>query len=158
MSPEDSADGEQTPDETQVLTFTLGAETYCVAIEYVSEIVDGGTLIPLPESATHVEGVMDLRGEMTTIVNPFEVLGTETKAMITDGGQTDNRIVVLDAEAVGADAPTGWLVSDVHDVRTISDDLLDTDAIRDSELLRGVISEENDDGFTLWVNPQQLLA
>lgn len=153
-----TADAESTPatDRTQVLTFTLSEETYCVAIDYVAEIVDGGTLTQLPDSGDHVEGVMDLRGETTTIINPFELLGTETEGLVTDGGHTDHRIVVLDSEALGADSPTGWLVSNVHDVRTVSQELLDTEAIGDSDLLRGLLSDE--EGFTLWVNPTRLLA
>lgn len=142
--------------KSQVLTFTLGEETYCVGIEYVAEIVDGGEVTALPDSEDHIEGVMNLRGETTTIINPFELLETETEAVVTDGGETSHRIVVLDTETVGADSPTGWLVSEVHEVRTTSQEMMDADAVEDGRFLKGLISDE--DGFTLWVNPDQLLA
>jgi purine-binding chemotaxis protein CheW len=156
MTAENVAADLPTDDEAQVLTFTLGAETYCVAIDYVAEIVDGGELTALPDSADHVEGVMDLRGETTTIVNPFTLFGTDTDALVTDGGLTESRIIVLDSESVGAESPVGWLVSEVHTVKTISTELLETDAIGENTLLRGVLSD--DDGFTLWVKPHGLLA
>ena len=57
----------------QVLGFTLDEETYCVSIDYVTEIVDVGELTAVPNSPPHVEGVMDLRGRTTAIVDPTVV-------------------------------------------------------------------------------------
>lgn len=142
--------------KSQVLTFTLGEETYCVGIDYVAEIVDGGEVTALPDSDAHVEGVMNLRGETTTVINPFELIETEPETVVTDGGETTHRIIVLDTETVEADSPTCWLVSEVHEVRTISQETIGTDAIENNRFLKGLISDN--DGFTLWVNPEQLLA
>lgn len=142
--------------ETQVLTFTLGEEEYCVDIEYVTEIVDGGELTTLPDSKEYVEGVMDLRGRTTTILNPTEILETDVSDLVTDGGRTDHRIIVLDSEALETESAVGWLVSNVHDVRAVSEDLVDADAVKHTDLIRGLISEK--DGFTIWVDPHQLCA
>lgn len=142
--------------ETQVLAFTLGEQDYCVGIDYISEIVDGDELTPLPETDAHIEGVMHLRGRTTTIVNPCEVLETDTSDVVTDGGRTDHRIVVLDSEATDGETPTGWLVSDVTEVKTVADELVDPEPIGGSTHLRGLVTE--DDGFMIWLNPLELVA
>lgn len=148
-----------TTDETQVLTFTLGDEEYCVDIEYVAEIVDGGEMTPIPNSADHVEGVMDLRDRTTTIVNPCRVLDTEgvdAEELMTDGGRTWNRIIVLDPETADTDGVTGWLVSDVEEVAEVSEEEIETGTLGDSGLLRGLVKDE--DGFTIWLDPEELIV
>ncbi len=146
-------------DTTQVLKFALGAEDYCVDISYIAEIVDGDGITAIPDSDPHVEGVMDLRGRTTTVVNPCEVLDTDStgaEEVVADGGVDQNRIVVLDSETVGADSTTGWVVSDVKEVMEVSEESLQAGNVGDTDLLRGVIKE--DDGFTLWVDPHELTA
>jgi purine-binding chemotaxis protein CheW len=146
-------------DTTQVLKFALGAEDYCVDIEYVAEIVDGEGLTVLPDSEPHVEGVMDLRGQTTTIVNPHAVLATdsiEEPDRLADGGVDQTRIVVLDSETVDADTTTGWVVSDVSEVVDVSESELEAGEVGDTDLLRGLIKE--DDEFTMWVDPHELTA
>jgi len=142
--------------ETQVLTFTLGEEDYCVPIEYVAEIVDGGSVRSLPDSDPHVVGITDLRGQTTTIVDPCERLDVDTDELVTDGGRADTRIVVLDSDALGTGSSTGWLVSDVDEVTTVTDETLDAESVGDTELLRGLIKD--DDGFTLWLDPTAFTA
>ena len=63
--------------DTQVLKFTLGDEDYCVDIDYVAEIAEGENMTAVPDSAPYVEGVMDLRGRTTTIINLCKVLDTD---------------------------------------------------------------------------------
>jgi len=140
----------------EVLRFRLGDSMYCLPIDYVSEIVGGETIQSLPNAAAHVEGVTDLRGQTTTVVDPSELLAVDTERLVTDGGRAKNRIVVLDSDALGTDSSTGWLVSAVTDVTTVDDRELDTDATADNELLRGFLKD--DDGFTLWVDPEAFAA
>ncbi|WP_338739579.1 chemotaxis protein CheW [Haloplanus salilacus] len=137
--------------ETEVLTFTLGDEDYCVAIDYVAEIVDGENIRSLPGSDPHVEGITSLRGQTTTVVDPTAVLDVDMDALRTDGGQAQHRIVVLDSEALGTESTIGWLGSGVQEVTHVADESLDTESIGDSDLLRGLIKD--DDGFTVWLDP-----
>lgn len=143
-------------DTTQVLTFSLGEEEFCVGIDYVAEIVDEQEMRSLPDTDPHVEGITDLRGETTTIVDPCELLNIDTEALLTDGGQSDNRIIVLDSETAGTDAPTGWLVSDVDAVMEVEEETLDADPVGDTDLLRGLIKDG--DEFTLWLDPHEFTA
>lgn len=143
-------------DTTQVLTFTLGGEDYCVPIDYVAEIVDEESIRSLPDTAPHVEGITDLRGQTTTIINPAALLDLDTRELLTDGGQAQSRIIVLDSETLGTDGATGWLVSDVDEVTDVDEDVLDAEGVADTDLLRGLITD--DDGFTLWLDPHEFTA
>ncbi len=143
---------------TQILTFTLGEEAYCVPIEYVAEIVDDSTVRSVPNTDPHVEGVTDLRGETTTIIDPSELLEVDTEAMLTDGGETRNRVVVLDADSLGTDSSMGWLVSTVNEVREVATDAIETGTVTDSDLLRGFLKDEDDDEFTIWLDTHELTA
>ncbi|MEF8826736.1 MAG: chemotaxis protein CheW, partial [Halapricum sp.] len=94
----------------QVLEFQLGEETYCVSIDYVTEIVDVGELTSVPNAPPHVEGVMDLRGRTTSIINPKVVFD------IADGSEAA-RIIVFDPEIADDDqGAVGWLVDEVYQV------------------------------------------
>ncbi|MFB6232760.1 MAG: chemotaxis protein CheW, partial [Haloarculaceae archaeon] len=98
----------------QVLEFTLNHETYCTNIEYVSEIVSrsDGDVTSVPNAPPHVEGVMDLRGDMTKIIDPRTVLSLDLSADV----DTEKVIVFSDAGDDGENV--GWAVTDVTEVST----------------------------------------
>lgn len=139
-----------TQTQSQVLEFDLGEKKYCVDITEVSEIIDKGSLTPIPNSAPHVEGVMDLRGQTTKIINPKKVLGIE--------GGDEKRIIVFDGSGSQTDDDTqtqtqtdlsGWLVDEVHEVIKVAEDDLD-ESVGD-ENVKGVIRDDGD--FVIWIEP-----
>lgn len=135
----------------QVLEFTLEEETYCVSIDYVTEIVDVGDLTTVPNSPRHVEGVMDLRGRTTSIVNPKAVFGLDDVA-------DPQRIIVYDPEIVDNQAAAGWLVDEVKQVVQVDPESVDRSPAEDDEAIRGVIKQngESDDetgDFVIWIDP-----
>lgn len=143
--------------EVEVLEFRLGSETYCVDIEYVAEIVERGEMTSVPNVEDHVEGLMDLRGRATAIVNPFSLLersDVDPSDLVADGGTGMDRIVVLDEDTVDADGATGWLVSDVNQVTTVARESVETDVVDDTDVLHGVIRDE--ERFVLWVDPDEM--
>lgn len=127
---------------TDVLEFSLGDDRYCIDIAHVDEIVDATEdVTQIPNADANVVGVVDLRGETTTVVDPRVRLGV-------DGTPNGKRIVVLsDHEA------TGLLVDDVHEVESADPDTVDESAA--SETTRGVI--RRDDRFVVWVKPDELV-
>jgi len=129
-------------DETDVLEFSLGDGRYCIDIGHVDEIVDANEdVTAIPNSERHVVGVVDLRGQTTTVVDPRVKLG--------EAGETEgSRIVVLSEH----DA-TGLLVDDVHEVEAIAE--ADLDESGASETTRGVV--RRDDRFVVWVDPDALV-
>lgn len=148
-----------TSETTQVLEFSLGEQRYCIAIEHVTEIIDGGKMTSVPSTDDCVEGLMDLRGQTTTIVNPYMILETndvDPTELVTDGGVTQNRIIMLEEEISNGDGAIAWLVSDVSEVTEVQTDALEAEGITDSNLFRGVVKNDDDDGFTIWLDPQEL--
>jgi len=114
----------------------------------------------VPNTPAHVEGVMDLRGLTTTIVNPLVVLEGESldpAELVTDGGKATNRIIMLDRKLVDGDGAIGWLVSTVSNVTDIPTDAIEADTITDSPLFRGVVKRD-EEGFLIWLNPNELTA
>ncbi len=129
----------------QVLEFKLGDETYCVSIDYVTEIVDVGDLTKVPNSPPHVEGVMDLRGRTTSIINPKVVFGLD------DEGE-ERRIIVYDPEIIEDQGAAGWLVDEVDQVVKIDKADVDTSPTEDDDAINGVV-KQGDDDFVIWVDP-----
>ena len=133
----------------QVLEFKLGEETYCVSIDYVTEIVDIGNLTTVPNAPPHIEGVMDLRGRTTSIVDP--------KVVFNLTGESDDarRIIVFDPDIVEDQGAAGWLVDEVHQVVQVDADDVDDSPAQDDDSVHGVIKQDEGD-FVIWVDPQSV--
>lgn len=129
----------------QVLEFKLGEERYCVSIGYVTEIVDIGELTAVPNSPPHVKGVMDLRGQTTSIVDPKVVFAIESD-------REPERIVVFDTDIVEDQAAAGWLVDEVNQVVTVDEDEVDQSPAEDENAITGVI-KSGAEQFVIWVDP-----
>ena len=132
-------------DAEQVLEFRLGEETYCVSIDYVTEIVDMGELTPIPNSPPHVEGVIDLRGNTTSIVDPKVGLGTD--------GDIGDRIVIFDSDIFEDERSIGWAVDSVEEVSDIDAESVDDSPI-EGDQINGLIKRES--GFVVWIDPQAM--
>jgi len=134
----------------QVLEFELDGETYCVSIDFVTEIVDVGDLTAVPNSPQHVEGVMDLRGRTTSIIDPKVVFGL-------DGDGEEQRIIVFDPDVVEDQKAAGWLVDEVNQVVQVDPADVDEAPARDDDAIHGVIKPA-DGEFVIWVDPQSVHA
>jgi len=129
----------------QVLEFKLGDETYCVSIDYVTEIVDIGDLTAVPNSPPHVEGVMDLRGRTTSIVNPKTVFSI-------DADTDPRRIIVYEPSIVEDQMAAGWLVDEVDQVVQVDYSEVDESPAEDDDAIHGVIKQGSGE-FVIWVDP-----
>ena len=132
----------------QVLEFRLSEETYCVSIDHVTEIVDVGELTKVPNSPAHIEGVMDLRGRTTSIVDPKTVFGI-------DGEGSAHRIIVFDPEITGDAQAAGWLVDEVSQVVQVDYGDVDEAPAADKDSIKGVIKGEEGE-FVIWVDPEKV--
>jgi len=128
----------------QVLEFGLGDETYCLDIDVIDEIVDAGQLTRIPNSPPQVEGVMDLRGRTTSIINPKTVFDIE------QGGER-NRIIVFDPDSIGDQGTIGWIVDEVFQVTDITSDDVDETTTANDENVHGIVKGE--ERFVVWVDP-----
>ena len=137
-----TTDGETTTTDKQGVVFQLGADEYCIDITYVDEIVERGELTPLPNSGIHFEGVMDLRGETTSIFNP------RTYFDVAAGNDGADRILILNHQ----DANVGWVVDSVDRVIEFTTEDVETE-VQDGAI-EGVL--RRDDGFIIVVDPLEV--
>lgn len=145
VGPQDGAGpGDATASEVQVLEFKLGQETYCVDIDYVSEIVDKGSLTEVPNAPHYVDGVMDLRGRTTSIVNPKRLLNVQ-------GTTESKRIVIFDSGTFDDDAAIGWVVDEVYQVIRVSMDDVEDPPLDHDDAIEGII--KRDGGLVIWISP-----
>jgi purine-binding chemotaxis protein CheW len=95
----------------QVLTFTLGEETYGVDILRVQEIRGYSTVTRIPQAPAHVLGVLNLRGSIVPIVDMrmrFNLAQAEYTALTV--------IIVLSVESPVGRRDFGVVVDGVSDV------------------------------------------
>jgi len=145
----------------QVVEFLLGNEHYAVDLFDVKEVVEYTTITKLPNSASYMKGIIDLRGEITTIVDLKERLHIAAGAETND---ENSRIIVLDEKITKA--KTGIMVDDVTSVSTF--DLSDIDKTsagdaNDDTAILGIIKKKVKDKdhekneLIIWVDIKYLL-
>ena len=101
-------------EEIQVVEFLLGDDTYAVNLFDVREIVEASKITPLPHAPTHIRGIIDLRGEITTIIDLRTLIGATKKA---GSDNEDLRFIVLDESVTNG--KTGVVVDEVASVLTV---------------------------------------
>ncbi len=65
----------QLQDNKQWLSFSIEDETYANAVDKVREVHDYMAPVPVPGSPSYVDGVLNIRGEIVTIVCSRKLLG-----------------------------------------------------------------------------------
>ena len=91
----------------QYVVFRLCGEEYAFDISSVREIFPTQSITKVHRSPKHIEGVINLRGKLVTVVDLRKRFKLEATPS-TD----ESRIIVVDA----TDAPTGFLVDEVAEV------------------------------------------
>ncbi|MXR21033.1 chemotaxis protein CheW [Halobacterium sp. PCN9] len=157
-----------TADAAHVVEFELGNEVCAIDIQAVDSIVESKQVTRVPRAPDAVEGVMDLRGETTAIVDPREFLSI-------DGDLSSDNILVLDR--ADDKQKIGLRVAEVTEVSSYPEPQVDTgeDVERigttavERDLVKGVIRklneelEEDDDiedadvDLVLWLDIDRLI-
>jgi len=104
----------------QVVEFMLGSEHFAIDLFDVREVVEYTTITKLPNVPTYVRGIIDLRGEITMIIDLKQRLNIPEKNNISIEA---SRIIVLDDKI--ATSKMGILVDDVTSVSTIGGNQVD---------------------------------
>jgi purine-binding chemotaxis protein CheW len=66
---------EHTPDQSDVVSFRIGDQDYCIDIDVVREIRGWSPTTVLPHSPPHITGVINLRGTVVAVVDLAARLG-----------------------------------------------------------------------------------
>nr|WP_319537772.1 chemotaxis protein CheW [uncultured Methanospirillum sp.] len=156
----DHLDEDNVGDEIQVVEFILGDNKFAINLFDVREIVESIKITPLPHSAMHIKGIIDLRGEISTIIDLKTILNI---GRINTIGQNDSRFIVLDDRVT--QTKTGILVDDVTSVLTIpTSDIEQTSKdSEDNSHILGIIKknvsdrEETKKELVMWIDIHKIL-
>jgi len=148
-------------DNIQVVEFLLGDEHFAIDLFEVREVVEYTRITHLPDTPPHIRGIIDLRGEITTIIdlkNLMHIHG-EKKA-----DESTSRIIVLDDRITKS--KIGIMVDDVLSVSTFSRKEVDTSAAsvnREQNNIIGIIrkkiriKDKDVNELIIWIDIQRLL-
>ncbi|MDI9632902.1 MAG: chemotaxis protein CheW [Methanolinea sp.] len=147
----------------QVVEFLLGKEHFAIDLFDVKEVVEYTTITKLPNTPSYVKGIIDLRGEITTIIDLKQRLH-----ITEESGQPEEncRIIVLDEK--NTKSKIGIMVDDVLSVSTF--DMKDVDTKSASEIgedtailgiIKKSVKEKDKDRevneLIIWIDIKQLL-
>ncbi len=144
--------GESDEETVQVVVFKMGNERYGVNISQIKEIIKPPQITDIPNSPDFIEGVTNLRGEITTIINLRKRFGKESNEI-----DKATRVIVIEYK----NAVIGMVVDTVNEVRYLSskdiDELPDIISSRDeSKFLRGVGKLE--DGLLILIDLDKVFS
>lgn len=123
---------------SRFLVFSIGKEEYAIPLQEVREVIAVPDITPTPNSPPHFLGIMNLRGQIISIVDvrlKFGIKSTNTE---------ETTVVILDLNG-GA---IGVVVDSVNSVLTASADKLSAppnlESTKSSEFITSVYRTEND--------------
>ena len=99
-----------------VVEFEIGGELYAMDIQLAREIVEMIPITPLPRAPDYISGIINLRGEITTVLTISELIGIKKKKE-----SSTQKIIILVPEASGG-SNVGIIVDDVLSVIQVSTD------------------------------------
>lgn len=144
----------------QFVEFVLGHENFAVNLFHTREVITPTEITPLPSAPGYINGIMDLRGVITTIVDLKKMMNITTDS----AGKKRARIIILDPEI--SKKPVGILVDDVSSVSTYAAGDIDHDAddkAHHTRSILGVIRRKGKDGekaghnLVLWLDIRAMI-
>ena len=158
-NPEDTARKRQ--GSIQIVEFVLGNERFAIDLFDVKEVVEYTSITKLPNVPAYIKGIIDLRGEITTIID------LKHRLNITEDSQApaeSSRIVVLDNKITGT--KLGILVDDVTSVSTFEANQVDytsASVSKEETAIIGIIKrkvkvkDKEKNELIIWIDIKQLL-
>jgi purine-binding chemotaxis protein CheW len=144
-----------------IVEFELGGERYALDIQLVREIVEMIPITPIPRAPAYISGVINLRGEITNIMNLNTLLNLPGREI-----NNTQKIIVLVPEAAGGNN-VGIIVDDVSSVIQVPES--DIDKIGDgfgselSSFVKGIIKMKKEDetetkkNLIIWIDMQKVI-
>ena len=158
----DSAIQQKEKGSIQVVEFVLGREQFAIDLFDVKEVVEYTSITKLPNVPAYVRGIIDLRGEITMIIDLKHRLNiTEESIKSLEA----SRIIVLD-DKIGI-SKMGILVDDVTSVSTVEGTQVDYTSAsvnKDDTSIIGIIKrrvrvkDKEKNELIIWIDLRQLLT
>ena len=145
---------------TDVVEFRIANGYYAIDVQIAREIVEMMAITPIPRAPDYITGVINLRGEVTNIVNLSRLIG------LPESAESDSqKIIVLMPEA-SQGSNVGIIVDDVNSVMQVEEK--DVEALGEglssdvTEYVKGIIKVKEDSSDTMrliiWVDMQKVLT
>lgn len=144
-----------------IVEFVLGGERYALDIQLAREIVEMIPITPIPRAPSYISGVINLRGEITNIMNLNTLLGLPDQEI-----RSSQKIIVLVPEA-GGGSNVGIIVDDVLGVMQVPradiEHLGEGLASEVSGFVKGIIKQKSDaaektsTGLIIWIDMQKMI-
>jgi len=145
----------------EVVEFILGGEHYALDIHLAREIVEMLQITPIPRAPHYISGVINLRGEITNIMNLNTML-----ELVNQEARDNQKIIVLVPEAVSG-SNIGIIVDDVIGVLQVAESdvehLGEGLASEVSGFVKGIIKLQRDDAdkkntqLIIWLDVQKVI-
>jgi purine-binding chemotaxis protein CheW len=144
-----------------VVEFLLGGERYALDIQLAREIVEMIPITPIPRAPPYISGVINLRGEITNIMNLNTLLGLPPQET-----RENQKIIVLVPDAA-AGSNVGIIVDEVTSVLQIAE--TDIEHLGEglssevSSFVKGIIklksdgSDKKSTGLIIWIDMKKVL-
>jgi purine-binding chemotaxis protein CheW len=144
-----------------VVEFVLGGERYALDIQLAREIVEMIPITPIPRAPAYISGVINLRGEITNIMNLNTLLGLPPQDT-----RENQKIIVLVPEAASG-SNVGIIVDEVTSVLQVAES--DIEHLGEglssevSSFVKGIIklkgdgSDKKSTGLIIWIDMKKVL-
>jgi purine-binding chemotaxis protein CheW len=144
-----------------VVEFVLGGERYALDIQLAREIVEMIPITPIPRAPSYISGVINLRGEITNIMNLNTLLGLPPQEM-----RENQKIIVLVPDAASG-SNVGIIVDEVTSVLQVAE--TDIEHLGEglssevSSFVKGIIklkgdgSDKKSTGLIIWIDMKKVL-
>jgi purine-binding chemotaxis protein CheW len=144
-----------------VVEFVLGGERYALDIQLAREIVEMIPITPIPRAPPYISGVINLRGEITNIMNLNTLLGLPPQET-----RENQKIIVLVPDAASG-SNVGIIVDEVTSVLQVAE--TDIEHLGEglssevSSFVKGIIklkgdgSDKKSTGLIIWIDMKKVL-
>ncbi|ACL17075.1 chemotaxis protein CheW [Methanosphaerula palustris] len=145
-----------------VVAFEMAGQRYALDIQLAREIVEMIPITPIPRSPPYISGIINLRGEITNILNLYTLLGLPEQEV----NQNQKIIVLVPDAAEGINV--GIIVDNVQSVTQVP--VTDIEQIKDdassdlSGFVKGIIKAKGDDAegkttdLIIWIDMLKVLS
>jgi purine-binding chemotaxis protein CheW len=114
----------------KIVTFRVDKEVYGIAVEIVKSIERVSQITPIPLSNESIEGVINLRGVIVTVLDLRKMLGMSLKDFTSE-----TRFLVINNNA--------YIVDEAMDVLDITESQIEGYRSSDSSPIEGVLNLNN---------------
>ena len=132
----------QSQSRRKFMVFRVGNDRYCTPLSDVREVIGVPTITPVPQVASYMKGLINLRGQIISVIDLAEKFGmdpTESKPQ-----ETCVMISTIGKYTIGT------LVGEVLEVLSIEEDSIEpTENHEKTDIITGVIRVNDDAGILL---------